>query len=107
MYRVVYVNQGKIYELYVRKVSQSGLYGFVEIEGFVFGEKSSVLIDPTEQHLQAEFAGVTRSYIPMHTVIRIDEVEKRGTAKVTSSDAETSKIMPFPVYTGPREPKHD
>ncbi len=107
MYRVVYVNQGKVYELYARKVNQSGLFGFVEIEGFVFGEKSSVVIDPSEKRLQAEFAGVTRSYIPMHTVIRIDEVEKRGASKVTATDADASKVMPFPIYTGPREPKSD
>ena len=45
-----------------------------------------------------EFADVERSYIPMHSVIRIDEVTRRGTAKVTPADSD-SKVRPFPVYT--------
>ncbi len=105
MYRVSFFNQGKIYEVYVKQVSQGGLYGFVEIEGFAFGEKSSVVIDPSEERLQTEFAGVKRSYIPMHAVVRIDEVEKRGPAKITATSDSGSKVTPFPIYTGTKDPQ--
>lgn len=105
MYRVSFVNQGKVYEVYVKQVSQAGLYGFVEIEGFAFGEKSSVVIDPAEERLQTEFAGVKRSYIPMHAVVRIDEVEKRGPAKITAAGESGSKVTPFPIYTSGRDPQ--
>ena len=55
------------------------MFGFVEVEGLLFGGKGSLVVDPSEERLQTEFAGVERTYIPMHSVIRIDEVEKKGT----------------------------
>jgi hypothetical protein len=98
LYRVTFLSQGKVYEVYARKVSQSGLYGFVEIESLVFGEKSTVVVDPSEERLKSEFADVVRSYVPMHAVVRIDEVSKPGVAKVSEA-GESSKVTPFPVYT--------
>lgn len=98
LYRVAFLNQGEVYEVFARSVSQGALFGFVEIEQLVFGERSSVVIDPAEEKLASEFADVERSYIPMHAVIRIDEVTRRGNAKVTPVDGD-SKVRPFPVYT--------
>ena len=61
------------------------MYGFVEIETWLFGERSQLLVDPAEEKLKNEFAGVTRSYIPMTAIIRIDEVEQQGQAKVSTA----------------------
>lgn len=102
MYRVSFINQGKVYEVYVKHVSQPDLYGFVALEDFVFNPASSVLIDPTEQALQAEFEGVKRSYIPMHAVIRIDDVEKVGTPKVRPGGDASNVVTPFPAYGVPK-----
>lgn len=101
IYRIVFFNQGTIYEVYARSVNQGGLYGFVEVEGLIFGEKSSVVIDPSEERLKTEFSGVQRTYIPMHAVVRIDEVEKRGTAKIThiSGKGDNVTAFPVPIYT--------
>jgi len=82
IYKVVFVNQNQIYEVYARQVYQGDLYGFVVVEDFVFGESSSIVVDPSEEKLKAEFENVKRSFIPMHEIIRIDQVEKRGSAKV-------------------------
>ena len=98
-YRVSFLNQGKVYEVYARKIHQSGLFGFIEIEDLVFGEKTALVVDPSEENLKSEFEGVKRTYIPMHAVLRIDEVEKTGVAKITDAPA-SDKIAPFPVYTG-------
>ena len=57
IYKVIFVNQGKVYEIYAKSVSQGGLFGFVEIEGLLFGEKSTVVVDPSEEALQQEFSG--------------------------------------------------
>ena len=65
-YRISFYNQGKIYEVYAKSVHQSALFGFIEVEQIVFGEKSSLLVDPSEEHLKSEFAGVSRTYLPMH-----------------------------------------
>ena len=82
IFRVVFQNNNKQYELYVRAVYQSDMYGFIEIEEFVFGEVSGVIVDPTEEKLKNEFVDVKRSYIPLHNLIRIDEVDKEGVAKI-------------------------
>ncbi|HHQ41299.1 MAG TPA: DUF1820 family protein [Chromatiales bacterium] len=96
LYRVVFHSRGKIYEVYARSVAQSGLYGFVEVGDLVFGERSNVVVDPAEERLKAEFDGVSRFYVPMHAVIRIDEVEKEGVAKITEP-GEGGKVTPFPL----------
>ena len=59
IFRIVFVNQGKVYEIYARKVSHGTLLGFIEVEELVFGERSSVVVDPTEERIKSEFAGVS------------------------------------------------
>ena len=104
IYRVSFTSQDRTYELYAREITQGGLYGFVELADLVFGEKSSVVVDPGEEKLKSEFGDVTRTYIPMHAILRIDEVSRPGVAKITGGEA-GSKVTPFPVYTqGPRGP---
>ncbi len=99
IYKVIFANQGKIYEIYARGVSQGSLFGFVEIEELVFGEKTSVVVDPSEERLKSEFEGVKRTYIPMHAIVRIDEVRKQGTSKVLQMDGSNVTQFPLPVYT--------
>ena len=108
VYKVIFVNQGKVYEVYAKDVAQSGMYGFVEIEGLIFGEKSAVVIDPSEEKLKNEFQEVKRSYIPLHAVIRIDEVEREGVAKIVALD-KSDQIIGFPGTYGSvsREPSED
>ncbi|HET7396445.1 MAG TPA: DUF1820 family protein [Gammaproteobacteria bacterium] len=100
IFKITFMNQGKIYEVYARKVSQEGFWGFIEVEQLVFGERSGVVVDPGEEKLKDEFAGVKRTYIPMHAVIRIDEVAQEGVAKIVTPEA-GSNVTPFPmpVYT--------
>lgn len=100
LFRVVFANEDKLYEVYARSVGQSALFGFIEIEELVFGENSGMLVDPAEEKLKSEFKGVQRSYVPMHSVIRIDEVEERGEAKVRDVDSSNAgNVRTFPVYT--------
>ena len=97
VYRVIFLNQSQVYELFASAIYQSEMYGFIEVEEFVFGERSQVLIDPAEEKLKQEFAGVKRSYIPMHAIVRIDEVEKEGPAKISEVKGSGSdKIAQFP-----------
>ena len=103
-YRITFHNQGKIYEIYALDVHQSGLFGFIEVENIVFGEKSAVVVDPSEEKLKTEFDGVQRTYLPMHSVIRIDEVEKSGQGKITESGQGESTVTPFPVFTPGQNP---
>lgn len=99
IFKVVFANQGKVYEIYARKVSHGSLLGFVEVEELVFGERSAVVVDPTEEKVKAEFEGVKRTYLPMHSVLRIDEVRKGGVSKVSAFEGSNVTQFPTPIYT--------
>ena len=98
IFKVIFHNQGKVYEVFAKEVYQSDMYGFITIEQITFSERDSVVVDPSEEKLKTEFDSVKRCYIPMHSVIRIDEVDKQGVSKISIVD---SKVMQFPsaIYT--------
>ncbi len=98
LYKVRFVNEDKVYEVYAKHVYQGDMYGFVVIEDLVFGETSTVVVDPSEERLRREFDGVKQTYIPMHAVLRIDQVEKQGAAKISNIDGKVAHF-PSPVYT--------
>lgn len=99
IYKVIFASQGQIYEIYARNVGHGDLFGFVEVEKLVFGERSSVVVDPSEEKIKSEFEGVTRTYLPMHSILRIDEVEKQGTSKVSKVEGGNVAQFPVPIYT--------
>jgi len=103
VYRIIFFNNGKTYEIYARKVNQLQLYGFIEVEQIVFNERTSLVVDPSEEKLKTEFEGVLKTNIPMHSVIRIDEVEKQGTAKI--AEAKGDVVTPFRAVPMTDKPK--
>ena len=105
IFKVSFVNHGTVYEIYARSVNQGELYGFVEVADLMFDQSSTLLVDPAEERLKSEFAAVRRTLIPMHAVIRIDEVEKKGCSRIFDAEP-TSKVTPFPgpIYTPDKGP---
>ncbi len=99
IFRVTFINQGEVYEIFARQVGQGGLFGFIEVEEILFGERSKILIDSSEDRLKTEFEGVSRTYIPLHSVIRVDEVDKAGRGRISSSD---DKVTNFPLTYVPQ-----
>jgi hypothetical protein len=100
IFRISFVNNGKVYQLHAQQVAQGDLYGFVSVSDLLFDEHTSVVIDPSEERLKSEFAGVRRLMVPMHAVIRIEEVEQRGQNKILEFDAKTGNVTPFPLPPG-------
>src|SRR5271155_5571860 len=101
IFKVMLVNQGKVYEIYARKVSHGSLFGFVEVEELVFGERSTVVLDPGEERIKTEFEGVKRSYLPLQSVLRIDEVRKQGISKVVALEGGNVTAFPTPMFPAP------
>ena len=99
LYKIIFMNQGKVYEIYARTIGHGDLFGFVEVEELVFGNRSSLVVDPSEEKIKTEFEGVKRTYLPLHAVIRIDEVEKEGTSKISRLEGANVAQFPHPVYT--------
>ena len=106
IYRIIFANQGKVYEIYAKQVNQSAMLGFVEIEDLLFGEKSSLVIDPVEERLKHEFANTKRTYIPMNYILRIDEVDQQGESKVTKMDGTKENVLSFPANHSGMIPPH-
>src|SRR5690606_41220907 len=92
----VFRRRGRVYAVYARRVGRGSLLGCVGIEELVLGKRSSVVVDPSEEKIKSEFAGVERTYLPLHAVSRIEEVEKEGTSKI--SELEGGNVAQFPVH---------
>lgn len=107
IYKIVFFNQGQVYEIYARQVYQSDLWGFLEVEEFVFGERSQMIVDPSEEKLKNEFSSIKRSFIPLHSVVRIDEVEKEGSCKIIEVKGGAGNVTPFPYPGVAPKPKSD
>ncbi|MBT4521163.1 MAG: DUF1820 family protein [Halieaceae bacterium] len=99
VYKVIFHNHDQVFEMFARQIYQSDMWGFIEVEEFVFGERSQILVDPSEEKLKNEFAGVNRSYIPLQAIIRIDEVDKEGAAKISDGSSADGNVASFP-FTG-------
>jgi hypothetical protein len=105
IFKIMFVNQGKVYEVYARKVSQGRLFGFIEVEELVFGERSSVVLDPGEERIKSEFIGVKCTMLPMHSILRIDEVKKQGQAKISALEGGGNVAqVPLGMYQPANEP---
>lgn len=98
IFKIMFVNQGKVYEVYARKVSQGRLFGFIEIEELVFGERSTVVLDPGEERIKSEFTDVKCTMLPMHSILRIDEVKKQGQAKISALEGGNVSQFPMSMY---------
>ncbi len=104
VYKIGFINQGKLYEIFARQVYQGDLFGFIVVEELVFDEKSELIVDTSEEKLKEEFNGVKRSFIPMHSVVRIDEVERHGVAKITEIGQNVT-AFPGPYYPSGQPPR--
>lgn len=99
LYKVVFMSQGQVYEIYARHVGHGEIFGFVEVEQLVFGERTTVVVDPSEEKIKSEFEGVKRTYLPMHSIVRIDEVDKEGASKISKLEGSNVAHFPVPIYT--------
>lgn len=102
LYKVTFLHLGKCYELYARQVTSSSLWGFTEVADLVFEPAGSgLLVDPTEERMREEFSDTRVLHLPMQSVLRIEEVERKG-ALVIRDAADGQKVTPFPMPPKPR-----
>ena len=101
LYRIAFLNHGKVYEIFCSGVCTSGLMGFIEASGLQFEDKDSLVVDPTEEKLRDEFDGVEILHLPMHSVLRVEQVKKKGPAIIRDRES-GEKVTPFPIQPGNR-----
>jgi hypothetical protein len=99
LFRIAFLNHGKVYELFCRGVCTSSLLGFLEVSGLEFADGDSLVVDPTEERMRDEFDGVEVLHLPMHSVLRVEQVKKRGAAVIRDRES-GEKVTPFPAQPG-------
>lgn len=103
LYKVTFLNHGKVYELYARQVSASNaLWGFTEVAELVFDVHDGIVVDPTEERLREEFGNTRVLHLPMHSVVRVEEVEKKGASAIRDAASGEKVVTPFPLPARPR-----
>ena len=98
LFRIAFVSLGEGYGGCAGSVSRGALFGFLEVSGLKFGERTSVVVDPSEEKIKAEFAGVSTTFIPLHSVLRIDEVDKQGVSKISQFKGDNVTPFPSPAF---------
>ncbi|MGD8346779.1 MAG: DUF1820 family protein [Lysobacterales bacterium] len=96
LYKVVFLNGGKVYELFSEAVVSSGLWGFLEVSGLVFDTSDGVVVDPTEEKMRQEFEHASVLHLPIQSVLRVEEVKKRGQCLIRDRES-GEKVTPFPL----------
>jgi hypothetical protein len=102
IYKIVFHNQGEIFEIFAGEVTQASMFGFIEVGDLLFGQRSSIITDPTEEKLRLEFADVEHTYIPIQAVVRIDHVKRTGTSRIRPV-AKGDKVSRLPGLQLPPE----
>jgi len=96
LYKIIFLNQGKVYEVFSEGVTSSGLWGFIEVSGLVFESGEGLVVDPTEERMRQEFANAKVLHLPIQSVLRVEEVEKRGQCLIRDRES-GEKVTPFPI----------
>lgn len=101
IFRVRFYHEDKVCELYARALATESIFGFLEVEEIVFNENSDTIVDPAAEKMKTMFQDVICTYIPLQSVIRIDEVRTAGVAKAIDlpKGANQNVIRPFPGHT--------
>ncbi len=102
LYKVTFLNHGKVYELFARHANSSHLWGFTEIGDLLFDVHDGLVVDPTEERLREEFGGTRMLHLPMQSIMRIEEVERKGTSAIRDAESGERVVTPFPLPAKPR-----
>ncbi len=95
MYKVVFFNHGKVYELFAERVDSAHLYGFIVASGLQFAD-GGVVVDPVEERMKEEFRETEELLLPVQSVVRVEKVRKRGTSVIRDRTS-GEKVTPLPL----------
>jgi len=106
-YKISFARDNELYQVCAREVHSSDLYGLIEIADFIFPE-SRIVYNPGEERIRREFSGIKRTWIPYHSIIRIDEVLDTTESEIKivplesarSATSSPSPIGPIPIERG-------
>ena len=101
LYKVTFLNHGKVYELDARRVGGSSRWGFTEVGELVFDLHEGLVVDPTEERLRDEFGTTKVLHLPMQSIVRVEEVERKGQSAIRDAATGEKVVTPFPFPAKP------
>ena len=102
LYKVTFLNHGKVYELYARHIAGSSLWGFTEVGELVFDVHEGLVVDPTEERLRDEFGNTRKLHLPMQSIVRVEVVERKGQSAIRDAATGEKVVTPFPLPANPK-----
>lgn len=102
VFKVYFFHMDKVYTLFAKEVNASGeLYNMCEISDIIF-QRNKNLIVPSEDEVRQEFSNIKKLLIPLHHLIRIDELEDIDEDEITNpkahkTDSQTANNLIRPV----------
>jgi hypothetical protein len=76
IYRIVFTQEDQVQEIYAQYISEETLVGFIEADTLLEFDTAKSVVDIKE---------VRRCYIPLHNIIRIDEVSWQMDEKIKNN----------------------
>jgi|GEM_PF-3381178 len=80
VYRTVFTHLDQVYTLYSQGISEETLVGFIEVDGILSMAQDIVMsTENQEAHevFRQQLQSIKRTYVPMHAVVRIDEMTRK------------------------------
>ncbi|WP_022850062.1 DUF1820 family protein [Limisalsivibrio acetivorans] len=75
LFKITFVNGEKeSMTIHASSVNPSSFLGLIEVSDIVFMDSSDILVTPGDDKIKTEFKNVERTFLPINTIIRIDEV---------------------------------
>lgn len=75
LFKIIFMDEDKtIQTIHASELNPSSFLGLVEISDIVFIDQSELIISPDDGNLKSKFKNVERSYLPLNSIVRIDEV---------------------------------
>ena len=56
-----------------------------------------VVVDPNKDSLKSKFGSAKQIYLPLHAVIRVDEVDREKVSRMHAGQKGSSEVRAFPV----------
>ena len=74
----------------------------MEVAELVFDVHEGLVVDPTEERLRDEFGNTKVLHLPMQSIIRVEEVERKGQSAIRDAATGEKVVTPFPMPAKPR-----
>ena len=75
LFKIQFLDSKKeILTIHASKINTSSLLGLLEVEDIVFVNSSEILLTPADDKVRIEFKDVERTFLPVSSIIRVDEI---------------------------------